>query len=415
MAKLNLNSDKLNENEPLNKRLKTMKLDGDKNVAKNQIKNQEDKNVKSIDNQSKKKAKSPLNKQPKIDKSSKLQAKDQSKSDELRKKRQMRRQKKKLVKLNKKSVLKSKDKNQVKNEDEQKNLNSNQRLASIFKQENENSKTILNHYKNLASKLNDNQLDEFVQQIKLLISDDCLDRELRLYLINDLNRFISKLISQQSAKDTLFNLIKFCALNSFFATRQDSIKNKDEAMINCIRNCFIKTIIVILRNSINKKKKEVDKTKLDLLYQIMKYVYNLNNNEGAKEEEAKADVKDDFNQIFKKISNSYKQIQLKDEDKQNQSILSAFFFFYIYLSVNVFEDQANCMRILEEINECFKRFTNKSKDEDLHWADVFTDIILSLLSTANNFKRAISDEVFGLISKEITKTGLGNFDFFFNC
>ena len=88
--------------------------------------------------------------------------------------------------------------------------------------------------------------------------------------------------------------------------------------------------------------------------------------------------------------------------------LAAFFFILVYLGVNVFEERANCMQILEEVSECFKRFTNKTGD--LHWADVLTDIILSLLPTASTLKRAVSDEVFsmrrGLISGEITKAGL---------
>ena len=34
--------------------------------------------------------------------------------------------------------------------------------------------------------------------------------------------------------------------------------------------------------------------------------------------------------------------------------LAAFFFILVYLGVNVFEERANCMQILEEVSECFK-------------------------------------------------------------
>ena len=411
MAKTAL--DKANENEPLNKKLKTIKLDDQKRSATdqqkddvkskrieqqanvkqpNQSKQSKQTTKKSKQQQSDKSSKKPKQ-QHQLDKSSKLKANDdQPKSDEVRKQRQLRKQKKKQDRLNKKKPNQAAKQNL--------NLNTEQKLSSIFHQENENNKTIINHYKNLAAKVNGDSVNGFVKQIKELILDVHLDKELKNYLVNELYRYINISSSQQN-NETLMMLMKFIALNALFPARDDDnvVKNIEQDTISCFKNCFIKTVSLIVRNSSNKKKKEIENAKLDQLYQITKYVYSLLNAEGAGE----PDEKENYNQIFKKISNAYKQVQLK-EDKREQSILAAFFLFYVFLGVNVFDE--DCMQIVGEVNECFKRFSSHKPSDDLHWADVFTDIILSLLATASSLKRSVCDEVFGLISKEITNAGL---------
>ena len=405
MAKVGLKNS--SENEPLNKKLKTIKLDDEKKSKKS-------------DRSKGDKPDQPKETPVKIDKSAKLKPTGQPKSDDLKAKRQLKRQKKKLERLNKKNQANKKAKKPAQNDDQEpqeknkKNLHLNreQKLVSIFDQQNENNRTIINHYKNLVAKVlaSGSQVHDILKQIKQLILDVNLDKELRNYLINDLNRFVATLIHQQNqtkepsgsrqeTDETLLTLLKFVALNSFFSTRPDEnvAKNIGPDTVGCFRSCFVKSIVLIVRNSTNKKRKEIERPRLDLLYQIMKHVYSLMNGDESNE------LKEDFNQIFKKISNSHKQIQLKE--KQEQSTLAAFFLFFVFLGVNVFDERANCMQILDEVTECFKRFTNKTPD-DPQWADVLTDIILSLLSTASNLKRAVCDEVFGLISKEITKAGL---------
>lgn len=341
-----------------------------------------------------------------VDKSTKLQPKDEPKSDDLKKQRQLRREKKKLLRLNKKKNKKQENLS-VKNQ----NLNPEAKLSSILNQSKVNNKTIINHYKNLATKVSEDQVGAFVNEIKVQLLDENLNKELKNHLVNDLNRFVNILIVDQNNDNTdlLLMIIKFLALNSSFSStwKDDDqlVKNIEPDTQACFQSTLAKTISVIIHSIVNKKKKKtIEMSKLDLLYQVMKHIYTFINNDDVKEDHP---IKSDYNLIFKKISNSYKQIQLKEDDLNQQSILLAFFTFYVFLGLNVFIEQQWSVQVLDEINECFKRFSsNKQDKDDLYWADVFAEILVSLLLKPNSLKRTISDEVFALISKKVTKTGL---------
>jgi len=94
---------------------------------------------------------------------------------------------------------------------------------------------------------------------------------------------------------------------------------------------------------------------------------------------------------------------LDEEDEANRDKGKIFKPIFYLLALDVFDHPQDVSQILEEINECYQRaIKGINSPNEPYWADVLTDIIISLIPKSSGFFSTALMKTFALVSKHIT-------------
>ncbi|XP_060115023.1 myb-binding protein 1A [Heteronotia binoei] len=107
---------------------------------------------------------------------------------------------------------------------------------------------------------------------------------------------------------------------------------------------------------------------------------------------------------------------LRKKEKKNPALkTSAFQHLLLLVGIHLFKSPAECMDLLNDLQNCTKRaFGEKSKkkaapadgEEEPEWVEVTVEVLLSLLTQSSGLIRKVCKSVFGLIAQHMTKGAL---------
>lgn len=82
---------------------------------------------------------------------------------------------------------------------------------------------------------------------------------------------------------------------------------------------------------------------------------------------------------------------------------------FSHMVLNLFTEPDQAMDILKELKACYERQKTKyeeKNDEEPHWAEVLTEVLLSLLTKTSSLFRHVVDQVFFLLAPHLTQDAL---------
>ncbi|XP_046864871.1 rDNA transcriptional regulator pol5-like isoform X2 [Xenia sp. Carnegie-2017] len=113
--------------------------------------------------------------------------------------------------------------------------------------------------------------------------------------------------------------------------------------------------------------------------------------------------------VFKKTLKIVKKLEKKTNDLSPEE--NAFILMFLYVGVELFVDVKQAKEILEDLFHCYENVTTKTstdsqEENEPHWMDVVTEILLSLITESSNFRRQVVDQVFNIIVPHLTSSSL---------
>ncbi|KAL9986840.1 hypothetical protein ACROYT_G001046 [Oculina patagonica] len=113
---------------------------------------------------------------------------------------------------------------------------------------------------------------------------------------------------------------------------------------------------------------------------------------------------------FKKAVKSIEKIQKKrrkSEAPQHED--EVFQLLFSHMALNLFTEPDQAIDILKELKACYERQKTKTEEdhnEEPHWVEVLTEVLLSLLTRPSSLFRHVVDQVFTLLSPHLTRNAL---------
>jgi len=113
---------------------------------------------------------------------------------------------------------------------------------------------------------------------------------------------------------------------------------------------------------------------------------------------------------FKKAVKSIERIQKKrrkSEAPQHED--DVFELLFSHMALNLFTEPDQAIDILKELKACFERQKVKKEedsDEEPHWVEVLTEVLLSLLTRPSSLFRHVVDQVFTILAPHLTRNAL---------
>lgn len=113
---------------------------------------------------------------------------------------------------------------------------------------------------------------------------------------------------------------------------------------------------------------------------------------------------------FKKAVHSIEKIRKKrrksGESRHEDEVFELLF---THMALNLFTEPEQAMDILKELKACYERQKTKHEeksDEEPHWVEVLTEVLLSLLTKTSSLFRHVVDQVFVLLAPHLTQNAL---------
>lgn len=113
---------------------------------------------------------------------------------------------------------------------------------------------------------------------------------------------------------------------------------------------------------------------------------------------------------FKKAVKCIERIQRKrrkSEAPQHED--EVFELLFSHMALNLFSEPDQAIDILKELKACYERQKAKKEedsDEEPHWVEVLTEVLLSLLTRPSSLFRHVVDQVFTILAPHLTRNAL---------
>ncbi|XP_028411187.1 rDNA transcriptional regulator pol5-like [Dendronephthya gigantea] len=139
---------------------------------------------------------------------------------------------------------------------------------------------------------------------------------------------------------------------------------------------------------------------------IMQHAKNLLRN--PEKEVIEESWNDEVQAVFIKTMKIVRKLEDKSTDLTLES--SAFTLMFLYVGVQLFGETQQAQEILEELFHCFNKvkaqISDKPQENEPHWMDVVTEILLSLLTETSNLRRLVVGQVFNIIVTHLTSSAV---------
>ncbi|KAH9515385.1 hypothetical protein Btru_014314 [Bulinus truncatus] len=147
---------------------------------------------------------------------------------------------------------------------------------------------------------------------------------------------------------------------------------------------------------------------LQLLFHLVEYIQTLLSADTVNPLKTwPEEIKIEWDKLFALAS------KIKEETKEQKdvSLSSAFLLLFLFLGILMLTDFKNSKELLKDVYICYEKANTKkkkkTKDEEPHWMEVVTEVLLSLLLLPSHLGRVIITAVFKSMLDHITPSSVG--------